>query len=182
MSFIVFSRRLISLPVSGDEVLQLQQPVFTVLHHLLSVQMLHQTRQDPARSEPVLHSYCWSGWLYVLRSGAEFLHFLGDGGFVLAGLTWGLRCGCVCRLSGWRTRRPRSAPCRSDSRLLGLLPAPGPWAEHSEKSNIRRRTSANRHNQRLKLLHPGQKQRQCQSYGGSFKSRNQEQRRCWLYL
>jgi len=37
-----------SLPVSGDEVLQLQQPVLTVLHHLLGVEMLHQTRQDPA--------------------------------------------------------------------------------------------------------------------------------------
>ena len=36
-----------SLPVPGDEVLQLQQPHLTVLHHLLRVQMLHQTRQHP---------------------------------------------------------------------------------------------------------------------------------------
>lgn len=38
------------LPVSGDEVLQLQQSVLAVLHHLLSVQMFHETRQDPAGS------------------------------------------------------------------------------------------------------------------------------------
>lgn len=39
-----------SLPVSGDEVLQLQQSVFTVFNHLISVQMLHQTRQDPTHT------------------------------------------------------------------------------------------------------------------------------------
>lgn len=43
------------LPVSGDEVLQLQQSVFTVLHHLVSVQMLHQTGQDPAGSPTQIH-------------------------------------------------------------------------------------------------------------------------------
>lgn len=36
-----------SLPVSGDEVLQLQQSVLTVLHHLVRVQMFHQAGQDP---------------------------------------------------------------------------------------------------------------------------------------
>lgn len=30
-----------SLPISGDKILQFQQPVFTVLHHLVSVQMFH---------------------------------------------------------------------------------------------------------------------------------------------
>lgn len=35
------------LPVAGDEVLQLQQPLLTVLHHLLRVQVLHQARQNP---------------------------------------------------------------------------------------------------------------------------------------
>lgn len=39
-----------SLPVSGYEVLQLQQTVFTVFHHFLCVQMLHQARQDPANT------------------------------------------------------------------------------------------------------------------------------------
>lgn len=36
------------LPVAGDEVLQLQQPVLAVLYHLLRVQVLHQARQNPA--------------------------------------------------------------------------------------------------------------------------------------
>lgn len=39
------------LPVSSNEILQLQQSVFTVLHHLVCVQMLHQTRQNPTTSE-----------------------------------------------------------------------------------------------------------------------------------
>lgn len=44
-----------SLPVSGYKVLQLQQPVFTVLHHFLCVQVLHQARQDPARNHTHTH-------------------------------------------------------------------------------------------------------------------------------
>ena len=44
-----------SLPVPGYEILQLQQPVLTVLHHLLCVQMLHQTRQDPAGAAAQTH-------------------------------------------------------------------------------------------------------------------------------
>lgn len=39
-----------SLPVSRDEILQLQQTVLTVLHHLLCVQVLHQAGQNPART------------------------------------------------------------------------------------------------------------------------------------
>lgn len=39
-----------SLPVTGDEVLQLQQPMLTVLHHLLCVQVLHQTGEDPTHT------------------------------------------------------------------------------------------------------------------------------------
>ena len=39
-----------SLPVSGDEVLQLQQAELTLLHHLLSVEVLHQAGEDPTHT------------------------------------------------------------------------------------------------------------------------------------
>lgn len=37
-----------SLPVTRDKILELQESMLTVLYHLLSIQVLHQARQNPA--------------------------------------------------------------------------------------------------------------------------------------
>lgn len=37
-----------SLPITRYKILQLQKPMLTVLYHLLSIQVLHQARQNPA--------------------------------------------------------------------------------------------------------------------------------------
>lgn len=57
-----------SLPVSGDEVLQLQQSLFTVFNHLISVQMLHQTRQDPTHTH-TQYEQNWSNVTINQHSG-----------------------------------------------------------------------------------------------------------------
>lgn len=53
-----------SLPVSGYEILQLQQAVFTVLHHLLCVQVLHEAGQDPTHT----HTQTYFSFTFILMS------------------------------------------------------------------------------------------------------------------